>query len=165
MDEIARSPDDFASTFEASFARFQIRLEDACGRSAEWPSGVAAAIRAAFEFAASHPADASALTNEAQAAGADGMARFRRLLDYLAAKLASGRDQRPEGAELSPLTEQAVAGGLLGVVAERLAQGRAAELPALAPEAIQFTLTPFLGAEEARRLAESTESPGTGTDR
>jgi hypothetical protein len=164
MDEIARSQDDFGSTFEASFARLQIRLEDACRGSADWPSGMAAAIRAGFEFAASHPTATSALTVDALAAGPDGIARHRRLLAYVAERLAAGRDLRPEGAELPQLTEMAVAGGLLGLVAERLTRGGTAELPALAPQAVQFALTPYIGVEEAKRIAVGPGSASRGAD-
>jgi hypothetical protein len=40
------------------------------------------------------------------------------------------------------------------LVAQRVDLGRAAELPTLAPEAIQFVLTPYLGAAEARRVGD-----------
>ncbi|HEX6687444.1 MAG TPA: hypothetical protein VF085_02130 [Solirubrobacterales bacterium] len=153
MNEIASSPDDFASIFETSFARLQILIEEACAASADWPSGVAAAIHAAFEFAADDPGAAAALTNEALAAGADGIARHRRLLAYLAEGLAPGRELRAEGPALPDVTEQAMAGGLVSLVAERLTRDRLAELPDLAPEAIQFALTPYVGAAEAKRIA------------
>lgn len=63
------------------------------------------------------------------------------------------------------LTSEALAGGLAGLVAERLTRGRAAELPALAPQAIEFALTPYLGVEEAKRIAVSTEPQGSGPAR
>jgi hypothetical protein len=53
------------------------------------------------------------------------------------------------------VTEPALAGGLVALVAGRVATGRAAELPGLAPEAIQFVLTPYLGTAEATRVATS----------
>jgi hypothetical protein len=152
MQETADSPDDFASAFEASFARFQVRVEEACAGAADWPARMAVAIRAALEFAASDPGAANTLTNEALAAGRDGVARRERLLAYAGRALAAGREQRPEAATLPALTEHALAGGIAALIADRIARGRAAELPALAPEAIQFALTPYLGAAEARRI-------------
>jgi hypothetical protein len=160
MDEIARSPDDFASAFETAFARLQIRIEEACAGCEDWPAGVAVAIRTALEFAATEPDAAGVLTNEALAVGADGISRHRRLLAYLAERLAEGRDLCPDGQGLPSLAEQALAGGLTGLVAERLAHGRASELPALAPEAIQFALTPYLGIVEAKRIATGATPDG-----
>jgi hypothetical protein len=153
MGDVPGSPEEFASVFETAFARVQIAVEEASTGHADWASRIAAAIRAGLEFAAADPAAANVLTNEAIAAGPDGLARYRRLTRYIAAGLAGGRGQRPEDDEPPGLTEQALAGGLLGMIAERLTAGRAAELPALAPEAIEFALTPYLGTAEAKRIA------------
>lgn len=165
MEEIARSPDDFASAFEAAFARLQIHVEEACRDSEGWPRGAAAAIGVAFRFAADEPAAANALTNEALASGSAGIARHRRLLAYLSERLSVGRDYRHAEHELPALTEQALAAGLAGLVAERLSRGRANELPKLAPDAIQFALTPYLGVDEARWIAMTSDWPGSQPDR
>jgi hypothetical protein len=106
---------------------------------------------AVLEFAAADPDAANTLTNEAMAAGRDGIARRERLIGYAAERLAPGRRLRPVN-DLPQVTETALAGGLMALVAERVSTGRAGELPALAPEAIQFVLTPYLGAEEAHRV-------------
>lgn len=153
MAAIGHPPEGFPRAFEAAFARLQVRVEEACAANDEWAGAVAAAIRAALEFAAADPEAADVLTNEAMAAGKDGVARRQRLLAYAAERLAPGRRQRPQGEDLPPVTEQALAGGIVALVAERVATRRAAELPSLAPEAIQFVLTPYLGAEEASRIA------------
>jgi hypothetical protein len=155
MEETGNPPDDFASAFEAAFARLQVRLEEACAGGADWPAGVAAAIHAALEFAAAEPDAANTLTNEAMAAGRDGIARRERLLAYAGEGLARGRHHCPDASELPRLTEHALTCGIAALIAERLTMGRAAELPALAPEAIQFALTPYLGAAEAKRIAAS----------
>jgi hypothetical protein len=155
MGEIGHLPEGFPHAFEAAFARLQVLLEEACAQSVDWPDGVAVAIGAALEFAAADPDAANVLTNEAMAAGKDGIARRERLLSYVGNWLASGRRQRPQGQELPSVTEHALAGGIVAIVGERLSRGRTAELPALAPEAIQFVLTPYLGADEACRIAGS----------
>jgi hypothetical protein len=110
-------------------------------------------LRAGLEFAATAPAAAQVLTNEALADGPDGIARQERLLAYLGERLRPGREERSEGDRLPGITERAMVGGIVTLVAQRLDQGREDELVALLPEAIQFVLTPYLGAEEARRIA------------
>jgi hypothetical protein len=155
MAEIGHPSEGFPRAFEAAFARLQVRLEEACAAHSEWPVAVAAAIRAALEFAAADPAAADVLSNGAMAAGKDGIARRLRLLAYAGEGLAHGRRLRGRADQLPPVTEHALAGGVVALVGERVATGRAAELPALAPEAIQFVLTPYLGAEEASRIAAS----------
>lgn len=146
-------PDDFASGFEPAFARLQIRIETACAAEGEWSGKVAEAVRAALAFAAAHPALATTLTSDVLANGRAGYACYDRMLTHFGKQLRPGRALRPEGELLPEITEKAMVGGLVALIAQRLDTGREAELPALAVEAIQFVLTPYLGAEEARRVA------------
>lgn len=154
MNEPRSHPDDFATAFEAAFARLQVAILDACRGEAEWPAKVTAAVRAGLGFVAADPAAGQVLTNEALAGGADGIARHERLIAYLREGLAPGREQRPEGERLPDITEHAMASGVVMLVAQRVDRGRAWELPALAPEAVQFVLAPYLGVEDARRVAQ-----------
>jgi hypothetical protein len=145
-------PEDFAHDFDAAFARLQVALEQACAKQFDWPGGVAAAIRAGLEFAAADPDAVRLLTSEALARGAAGIARQERLTAYLQEKLAPGRAQRPDGPRLPDITEHAMASGVMTLVSQRVDAGKAAELPAIAHEVIQFVLTPYVGIEEAKRI-------------
>ena len=147
------SNDDFPRAFEAAFARLQVVVEEAYVSRPEWPDQVAAAIRAAFEFAASDPRAADLLTNRALAHGSDGVARYQRLLGYGVGLLLPGRKHSPDAELLPGIIEQSVAGGIIMLVAQRVDRGRAAELPGLIPDAVQFALTPYLGIERARQVA------------
>ncbi len=147
------SPDDFSMTFEAAFARLQVTVLEACAEAPDWPEKVALGVRAGLAFAAADPTAAQALTNEALAHGGEGVARYERLVSYLGERLHPGRDERRGGRELPGITERAMAGGVLTLVSQRIDQGRAGELTELAPEAIQFVLTPYLGASEAKSVA------------
>jgi hypothetical protein len=153
MDDAAQRPESSATTFESAFARLQVEIETACAGQPGWPRGVAAGIRAALEFAAAEPAAARALTTEALADGRPGFTRYSRLIAYLCDLLAPGRTEHPDSERLPDEIERALAGGLTMLVAQRLDTAEHAELPALAPEATQFALTPYLGVDEARRIA------------
>ena len=153
MGEPEDSPEDFSTVFEAAFARLQVTVLEACGEAPDWPEKVGLGVRAGLAFAAADPAAAQALTNEALAHGVDGVARYERLVSYLGERLYPGRDERRGGRELPGITERAMAGGVLTLVAQRIDRGREGELAALVPEAIQFVLTPYLGAEKARSVA------------
>jgi hypothetical protein len=145
--------DDFAHAFEAAFARLQVVVEEAYVSEAGWPDQVAAAIRAAFDFAATDPAVADLLTNEALGRGHDGLMRYQRLIDFSSRLLAPGRELCPDGALLPETLEHSLAGGITLLVAQRVDQRRACELPDLASDAIQFALTPYLGPVAARATA------------
>jgi hypothetical protein len=150
-----RSPDDFAKAFEAAFARLQVAVEHASAQKREWPAKAAAAVGATLEFAASDPEAAQLLTNEALARGAEGISRHERVISYAADQLATGRALRPENAELPDITERALVGGLVMLVAQRLDQDRHDQLSDATPEMVEFVLTPYVGADEARRVASS----------
>jgi hypothetical protein len=114
---------------------------------------VAEGIRVALSFAAAHPDAARILTRDAMAGGKEGFGRYDRMIEHFAKSLLPGRALRPEGEQLPEVTEKLMVGGIAALIAQRLDNGRPAELPALAPEAIQFVLTPYLGATDARRVA------------
>jgi AcrR family transcriptional regulator len=149
----ARQPDNFAFAFDSAFAALQVRIETACAAEPEWAERVAAGIRAAFEWVAAEPAAAQLLTNDALAGGSAGFERYERMIAYVAELLAPGREQANRGGRLPEITERAMASGVAMLVAQRLSLGQEAELPAIAGEAIQFVLTPYLGSAEARRIA------------
>jgi hypothetical protein len=153
MEDVQKPREDFASAFEAAFARLQVALLEACRSQRDWPAKAGAGIAAGMEFAAADPAAAAVLTNEALAEGADGIARHERLIAYLGERLLPGREEWAEDELLPEITERAMAGAVLTLIAQRVDQGRASELPGLAPEAIRFVLTPYLGMDAARRIA------------
>lgn len=153
MGEATGSQDDFGAAFEAAFGRLQVRVETACVTPGAWTERVVEGVRQGLRFAASEPTAANVLTNEAQARGVDGVERYDRLLDYFAGLLEPGREESEHGSLLPDVTERAIAGGVATIVANRVDRGREAELPALAAEVTQFVLTPYLGTEQARRVA------------
>ncbi|HEV7770575.1 MAG TPA: hypothetical protein VGO66_07945 [Solirubrobacterales bacterium] len=153
MSEIATPPDDFPTAFETAFARVQILLEEASAEELEWPLKVAAAVRAGLSFAAAHPQSVRTLTAEPVLHGADGVARYERLIAYLAEALATGRTRAGPGDELPPTFERGLAGGVATLIALRVEGGREAELPGIASQVIQFILTGYVGPAEALRIS------------
>jgi hypothetical protein len=154
MDEAAERQDGFAGdAFEAAFARLRIRIETACAGRPDWPSGAVAGIGEALAFAAGDPDAVRVLTTDALAAGRAGFAYYESLISYLCGLLLPGRAECPDAERLPGETERALAGGVAMLVAQRVDLGRQEELPALAAEAAQFVLTPYLGIDEAARVA------------
>lgn len=143
----------FADAFEAALGRLQVRVETACAAEVPWPARVAAAVQAALALAAADPATAQVLTNDALSEGREGFAHYDRMIGHFGEMLLPGRAERPEGDMLPEITEKLMVGGLASLIAQRLDYGRHVELPSLAPEAIQFVLTPYVGVEEARRIS------------
>lgn len=154
-----RSTAAFPAEFEAALARMRYALADAYDMPGDEPQRVAAAILAGFTFAAHNPETVLVLTSRALSQGSYGVARYRDLLSRAARVLARCRAERSENTDLPPITERALIGGLATLVAQRLDTGRARELPVLVPQAVEFVLSPYLGASEARRLAHAPNLP------
>jgi hypothetical protein len=145
---------DFADAFEAAFAGLRQALDAACAEETRWPERVAAAISAALEFAAAQPRAASVLVSDSFVHGLYGALRYRQMIKHLAEQLAAGRRERDDSRpELPVITEEALVGGVAEMVAERLRAGGEATLPDLGGELIELVLTPYLGAEEAKKIA------------
>jgi hypothetical protein len=158
MTETEPSQDDFVNAFETAFARLQVVIEEACAGAPGWPQGVARGIRAGLDLAADDPAAARVLAVEALAHGPRGTARYERLVRYLAELLEPGREQCRHAESLPGIVERALASGVTTMVSQRLDEGREEELRKLAPEVIQFVLTPYLDSDAAARTAVSDES-------
>ena len=141
---------------ERAFERLSGVIVDACRAEAAWPDRVAAAIAGALEFAVESPNEAQIVVVACHTASEPKLAsRGHAAHEMLAGLLRAGR-QQAEVAHVPPeLTEQAVVGAAMAVVGARLLDGDVESLPQLAPELTQVILTPYLGEEEAQRVAQA----------
>jgi AcrR family transcriptional regulator len=140
---------------EEAFDRLAGALFRACARGSEWSAQVAAAVRAAIDFAVERPEEAQLLVVDAVAADLTLAERVLASNDFLVGLLRNGRERCPEAASLPELTERALIGAVSSVIGNRLLSGQADRLPALEPQLVQLMLMPYLGVNEARRVAEA----------
>lgn len=129
------------------------RVDRACEGEREWPAGVAAAIGAALRWAAMEPDRASLLVAEPFTAGPRSGYCHELLVARFAPPLRGRREYAKTACTRMDGLEELIVGGLAGVVAARLRADRAAELPAIASQLTHFVLSPYLGREEAGRVA------------
>jgi AcrR family transcriptional regulator len=141
---------------EEAFDRLAGELFRACAGESEWTAKVAAGIGAAIGFAVRNPEEAQLLVIDAVAADPTLAARVIASNDYLVGLLRHGREQCPSAATLPELTERALIGATTSVVGGRLLCGQADQLADLEPQLVQLLLMPYVGIEEARRVAEAT---------
>jgi len=139
--------------FDTALDRLRYCLDEACPKEFGWPDRVAASIAAALELSASTPTVMRALTIDVFDHGLSGALRYRRVVAHYSEHLAEGRAYGPSGAELPPVTEEALIGAVVGSIAEAMQTGREKSLPSRAAELAEFVLTPYLGAGEAKRVA------------
>ena len=141
---------------ERAFERLSRVIVDACRAEAAWSDRVAAAIAASLAFAVESPSEAQLVVVACHTASEPKLAsRGHAAHEKLADLLRAGRQQAEVAHAPPELTEQAVVGAAMAVVGTRLLAGEIDSLPLLAPELTQVILTPYLGDEEAQRVAQA----------
>jgi AcrR family transcriptional regulator len=115
-----------------------------------WPSAVHAAVKTLLEFVVEDHVFARLAFFEILTGGAAAIESAERSLDVFATMLAPGHEEHPHVPEI---VGEAIIGGLWNVIQHEVGHGRAEQLPQLAPELTYIALTPFIGAEEAARVA------------
>lgn len=143
--------DAFVSAHEETLAGLTSRVAIETAGGQPWAAGVAAALRAALELGARAPERALLLVGEPLTAGPRAAYAHDQVVARFAPLLRLGRQGASE--EAPPALEEALLGGVLGVVASRLRGDALGALPSLAPSLTQFVLTPYLGPAEAKRVA------------
>jgi AcrR family transcriptional regulator len=151
--------DAFLVAYEVGHGKALASAERAYAAEPDWRSGVRAAIAALFDFLASersfaHLAFVDALTATPSTADRSNMG----MLAY-GQLLVPGYEEAPTAQRPPAVTIEAIAGGVVELCLSHALQESIGELPGLVPPATYFALAPFIGAEEAGRVA--TE-PATG---
>lgn len=158
----ARFQEHFASVEQALvagqlvfFKRLWLDIEGGCDPGAPWPQqiqgGVASLIGTLIETAAT----ARLFVIEAPSASLAAAERQYAALSRLAALLRRGRCLYPSAAGLPEATERALIGGTVSIVCEHLLAENTEEISRLQPQLIEVLLSPYLGEEEARRVADA----------
>jgi AcrR family transcriptional regulator len=131
-------------------------LAVAASDAGEWPEQMAAALARLLDLIVAEPWRARIALVEVQAAGPRAYARYGATIDRVAPKLREGRAYGQTAPALSETLEEAVLGGIVWIVQQRLLRGELKETEPLLGEAIQIAVGPYLGDREAKRLATAT---------
>jgi AcrR family transcriptional regulator len=118
----------------------------------DWPQQVRAALATMLHFLSVEPELARVYALEPIAAGGELAARHREAMQGLIDILKAGRPAE-EDQPLPDVTEETLVGGISSLVVREIAAGRTEQLEDLLPDLVELTLTPYLGAGEATRLA------------
>ncbi|HEV2858031.1 MAG TPA: TetR/AcrR family transcriptional regulator [Solirubrobacterales bacterium] len=148
--------DCFLAAFDRVVAEATEALSEAIADEAEWPRQIAAALARMLDLIVADPKRARVALVEVQAAGPAAYARYEEAIDRTVPKLREGRAFNPDTADLSATLEEAVLGGIVWIVHQRLVKGELKQPDPLLEEAIQIALSPYLGDAEAKRVAEVT---------
>lgn len=145
----------FLAAFEVVAGHIAELAAEAIAPLDDWPHRAVAGSRAVLSFLAAEPDLARLCLVESQSAGPAVAARFHDAVHEAVPFLEQGREERERGRELPPSTEESTIGALVLLASRKVAAGEAARLEELLPDFAEFVLAPYLGAEEASRIART----------
>ncbi len=148
----------FLAAFEVVVGHIRDLAAEAAADIEDWPERAISVARAVLAFLASEPDLARLCLVESQAAGPVVSARFHEAVHEVVPYLEQGRAERAGERELPATTEESTIGALVMLASRKVAAGEAEQLEELLPELAEFILAPYLGAEDAARLAHSQAS-------
>jgi AcrR family transcriptional regulator len=150
-----QSKDDcFFAAYEAAIGRIRKEVVDACAGhvQSEWSPRICDGIAALLTFLARDPALASISLVEGLRAGRGIYDRYQAAVESFVPYLRQGAPRTPDGEPVPAATDEAVVGGIASLLGRRILAGEAERIDELLPDVLEFALTPYLGATEARRI-------------
>ncbi len=145
----------FVAAYDTVMTELRERVGQAFEDGSDWPRAVRAGIAAMLRFLSAEPHLARLCMVEALVAGPVVVERYDAAIQSFVPYFQSGREGRSAEvlARLSPTTEEALVGGMMSLISRRIIAGKTKQLETLLPDLVEFTLTPYLGSDEAAKIA------------
>jgi AcrR family transcriptional regulator len=148
----------FLAAFDVVRDHLEELLSTAAATEEDWPHQTIATLRAGLEFFAAEPDLARLCLLESVSATPQIAIRFREAVLACVPALARGRDELDDPDSMLPETEDVILGGVLSLATRSIIAGEAEKLPELLPDFVDFTLSPYLGAERAADLSRESSA-------
>lgn len=146
----ANKEDCYRAAYETSLEFLRETISTAV-EGKEWPGSVRVGLNALLEALAAHSDLAGFFLISPPSVGDDVAARhhdaMREMVQVLLARAPKQRGLPTD------VYAEALAGGLSRLLSTKLSGGRGAEVPTLLPDLVELFLRPFVGSEEAVRVA------------
>ncbi len=152
-DNFASKQDCFLATLDYALEEALRRIIDAATEVESWQMRVRAGLAAFLGYVATEPALARTCLVESLSAGPESLQRYEEGLQKFLPLFRIGRKVSPHGEELPPTLEEAIAGGIFWIIYNRIVLGETEQIERLLPELVEFALTPYIGAEAAKRFS------------
>jgi AcrR family transcriptional regulator len=145
----------FLAAYEMVVEHIRASMRAAAESFGDWPQKVRAALATMLNFLAAEPDLARLCMIEPVAAGGEIATRHRATMQGFVEILKAGRPEHSGERPLPEATEEALVGGIVSLIVREISAGRSEELEKLLPDLVELILAPYLGVEEAERLARS----------
>jgi AcrR family transcriptional regulator len=157
-EHFADKEDAFLVAYEVGHTKGLSMVERAYSAQPDWRWGIRSGISTLFEFLSTEPSFAHIALVDALTATQLTAERSTLGVSSLARMLVPGRAEAPGQGAPAAVTIEAIAGGIFELCLNDALGGRIADLPRLAPAATYIALAPFIGGEEAARVATATDA-------
>lgn len=145
----------FAAAYEATLSHVRGAILSAAGTQEKWVERVRAGLDRLLDALTEDPGMASFFLIAPASAGDEIVDCHHLAMAELVGDLVEGA---PNAAEASKTREQALAGGISRLIVGKLNAGEEKALPELLPDLMELVLSPYLGSEEAARVARASRS-------
>jgi AcrR family transcriptional regulator len=143
----------FLAAYDMVAAHIRASMRSAAESFEEWPQQVRAALATMLRFLDGEPDLARLMMIEPVAAGGEIAARHRASMQGLVEILKAGRPEHSGTRPLPEATEETLVGGVVSLIVREISAGRGDRLEELLPDLVELTLGPYVGTEQAERLA------------
>jgi len=143
----------FLAAYDMVADHIRASMRAAAESFSDWPQQVRAALATMLRFLAAEPELARLCMVEPVAAGGEIAARYRATMQDFVGILKAGRPEHSGERPLPEATEETLVGGIVSLIVREISAGRTDELEKLLPDLVELILAPYLGIEEAERLA------------
>lgn len=158
-ENFAGKEDCFLAASDVAVTEALRRVVTAASKVDSWPARVNSGLSAFLHYVATEPALARACIVEPLSAGPAAVERYERSIQAFVPLFRMGRKVSPHGAELPATFEETIVGGIFWVLYRRIVMGQTEQIEELLPELVEFSLTPYLGIEAAKRVAAEQPRP------
>ncbi len=150
-ENFASKQDCFLATQDHAVEEALRRVVTAASQVESWQARVDAGLSAFLHYVASEPALARTCIVESLSAGPASLERYEESLQAFIPLFRIGRGSAPHGEGLPPTLEEQIIGGIFWIIYQRIIRGETEQIEELLPELVEFALTPYIGAEAAKR--------------
>jgi AcrR family transcriptional regulator len=142
----------FLAAYDDAVERVREAVWTACAGGGDWAGRALDALEALLVFIVEDPARARLVLVEGLRAGKGVYDRYQEALQSFVPHLRDGAPAPAGGPRPPEATDEAVVGGIASLLARRMLADGIEPVGDFLPEIGEFTLTPYLGAAEARRI-------------
>jgi AcrR family transcriptional regulator len=143
----------FLSTYDMVLRHLCKVSSAAIAAESDWPAAVRGRLAGALDvFAANPDLLRFCLIAPVEAGGAP-LQRYRETVAAALEELTADKPEPPRAAELSPAMEVSLMGGIASVLVRNAKTDEEERLDALLPDLLVLYLTPYVGHDEAQRVA------------